>query len=148
MSSSSAKSLYLLLHKTDSQVLGVIASFYQSSSVFSSADALVIPLLCLTPQSLSHDQEIKFSKSHSHWLFLGSVVIASANQYFLFYPSASYTFTFQLSLIVPSVSCTTSQLTGVETPEHTCCLVWFGNKANPDLHITGPIVLPDSLYFN
>ena len=47
--------------------------------------------------------------------------------------NTSYTFTFQLSFIVPSVSRTTFQSTGVETPEHSYCLVWFGNQANPDL---------------
>jgi hypothetical protein len=43
---SSAESLYLFLHKTDSQVLGIIASLYLSSSVFSLANASVIPSVC------------------------------------------------------------------------------------------------------
>ena len=55
------------------------------------------------------------------------------DQYFSSYSSTSYTFTIQLSFVVPSVSCTTSQSTGVETPECSYCLVWFSNKANPDL---------------
>ena len=46
---------------------------------------------------------------------------------------------------MPSVSHSTSQLTGVETPEHSYCLVWFSNKANPDLvyHRLGEL-LPSS----
>ena len=79
--SSSAKSQYLFLHKTDRLVLGVIASSHLSLLVFSWADTSVVLLLHLTPQSLSCDQEIK---SCSHWLSFSSVVITLADQYFPF----------------------------------------------------------------